>query len=379
MKFLHTSDWHIGKLVHGIHMTEDQKHILNQLVAAVEREKPDAIFIAGDIYDRSVPPVEAVVLVNDTLNRLVQLGCKVFIIPGNHDSAQRLGFGKEILKHSNVFIADCLEEALKPISFEVQGERVSVYLTPFLEPAIVRYKTGDDSIKTHDDVFGYLYEQWQTTLDRLHFNVLLAHGFFGKDSSVSESERPLAVGGTEIITHDRVDLFDYVALGHLHKPQKVALDHIRYSGSLLKYSFSEANQVKGITWIRRNGSEIMISQEQLHCLRDMRIIEGELKELLNSQEGSAEDYLMAVLTDKGDLYEPLKQLRTVYPNILKLVQTRSDIQLVDNGLTTTVLEKQDMKSLFESFYNDMYEEPLSDEEETFISDMVIRAQKEGGV
>lgn len=375
MKCLHTSDWHLGKRVHGLHMTEDQRHVLGQLLAQIQMEKPDVLLIAGDIFDRSVPPVEAVALADWFFSELRKVSdCAVCIISGNHDSADRLGFARGLLKTSDFHIATTYQDALKPVLIERSGQRLQVFLLPFLEPTIVRYLT-QQPIETHDDVFAHFSGIWEANRLPGIPAVLVAHAFLGHDAQTSESERPLAIGGTEIVDARHVDQFDYVALGHLHRPQRVGSEKVRYAGSLLKYSFSEAAQAKSLTWVTMDPREAEETNQITHTtlthttltpLRDLRIIEGTLKELTDVPCGPTDDYIMARLTDTGALYEPMRHLRSVYPNILKMERVRIE------GLTVpanqvAAQEAMSLPELFGAFYQHVQTEPVSDERlKTFI-------------
>lgn len=325
MKILHTGDWHIGKLVHGIHMTEDQRYILNGLIALIDQEKPDVLVIAGDIYDRSIPPVEAVELLDETLSTiLMAYKIPVIAIAGNHDSPDRLGFASKIMKDNGLFIKGKLEIEPTPIVLEDEFGPVHFYVVPYTEPAVVRHQLKEESIKDHDSAMKAILDRIECTMDKAVRNVCVTHGFITGTESLetSESERPLSIGGTDVVNVDYFKGFDYTALGHLHRPQKVKSDRVRYSGSLMKYSFSEAMQKKSVTLVEMDGKgTVEVEQIELTKLRDMRVIKGELENLLDEQvygEANTDDYIMAILTDRGELLDPISKLRAVYPNILKL-------------------------------------------------------------
>lgn len=336
MKILHTSDWHLGKRLHGASLIEDQREALWDLIAQIAGQRPDAILIAGDIYDRSVPPVEAVLLADSFFVKLREVTqCPVFIIGGNHDSPERLGFGRGLMARAGFYVATQFEDALKPIEIVLQGQKVQCFLMPFLEPLVVKgtlalKEEAYDFPTTQQGLFDYMKTQWQKNFDPQAVKLLVAHTFFGLEAESpieaieeSESERPLSIGG-----HDRVDVkavegFDYVALGHLHRPQKVGREAVRYSGALLKYAFSESVQPKGVTWITINpgGPEpITWEQTSLDHSRDLRVIRGTLETLLERPTGNLQDYILAILEDEGALHEPMRRLRGVYPNCLKLTR-----------------------------------------------------------
>jgi len=357
MRLLHTGDWHIGKLVHGLHMTEDQRYILKGFIDLVKDEKVDVVMIAGDIYDRSVPPTDAVELLNDVLSTLVvTLGVKVIAISGNHDSPDRLDFGRKILRDQGLFMQGRLEKTIKPIVLEDRYGEVAFYPIPFAEPALVRGLTGDDTIKTHDDAMGKVMSDFIGELDGNMRNICISHAFVMGDTipEASDSERPLALGGAAYVRSSHYAPFDYTALGHIHRPQRISTDTIRYAGSLLKYSFSEAQQKKSVTLIDlKEKGDITIEQKYLTPKRDMRVIKGKVDDLIMPKVyelASTEDYIHAIITDSGVLYEPMKKLRAVYPNILLLERERQWIASDRSSLTVDDIKQQSHDHLFTAFY-----------------------------
>ena len=252
VKIIHTADWHLGKLVHGVYMTEQQRAVLNQFIELIAEEKPDAVIIAGDLYDRSVPPTEAVELLEETLFKInVELETPVLAISGNHDSAERLSFGSSWYRHSNLYINGKIEQSFEPI--RLNG--VNFYLVPFAEPGIVREFFDDQSIQSHDEAMRRVVAEIETVLDPNEPNILVGHAFV-LGGKTSESERTLSVGGSGCVSADCFSPFAYTALGHLHSPDAIRHDTIRYAGSLLKYSFSEVNHRKSVSIIEmdENGS-----------------------------------------------------------------------------------------------------------------------------
>lgn len=396
MKILHTSDWHLGKRLHGASFIEDQRQALEDLLRQVEREQPHVLIVAGDIYDRSVPPVEAVTLADTFFSQLRAISqCAVLVISGNHDSPERLGFGRGFLAASDFYMGTQLEDALNPIDIEVEDLVVRFFLMPYLEPAIVksqlqRLGLNTEWPSTQEGLFSFMKTQWQPMLlkasnrEKQVHNVLVAHTFFAKVTEMevpeeSESERPLSIGGHDMVDVSLVADFDYVALGHLHRPQKVGRDTIRYSGSLLKYSFSEVDQPKGITWIQwcLGQEEPAIFQTTLGHSRDVRRIEGTLEALLSTNQGNVEDYILAVLEDEGALHEPMRRLRSVYPNCLRL--ERSVFNRQGGGLQDGArpgdssreegIEKHPEKA-FEVFYRFVHGEEPSDDILHLFEDLV---------
>lgn len=382
MRILHTGDWHLGKLVHGLHMTEDQKYMLDQLKQLLIEEKVDVLIIAGDVYDRSIPPTEAVDLLDDTLSEIVMsLNIKIFMIAGNHDSPDRLDFGGKILKNNGLHISGRLTKDIQAISLEDEFGPVNFYMIPYVEPAVVRRIYGLDACRSHEEAMTHVMENLSISLDSKERNICIGHAFvIGSESlETSDSERPLAIGGSEYVDVSLYEVFDYTALGHLHRPQKVKAETIRYAGSLLKYSFSEATQKKSVTLIDlKEKGQIEISQHHLKPLRDLRLIKGELEELLKEEVyslGNREDYLCAVLTDRGKLYEPMKQLRTVYPNILLL--EKASKRLEDSGEKKKVdIKTKSLDEQFSEFYHYISDEEATEDEKNVFNKAYQDIRKE---
>ncbi|MHC1719618.1 MAG: exonuclease SbcCD subunit D [Clostridiaceae bacterium] len=383
MKILHTGDWHLGKIVNQVHMTQDQEHILDRLMKIIEEEKPDVLVISGDIYDRSVPPVEAVELLDKTLNRILLKGkIPVLAVAGNHDSSERIDFGSRLMETRGFYIEGTLKDDIRKVVLKDQWGNVNFYLMPYADPAVVRNLYKDDSIRSHDDAFKAVINRIKENMAREERNVLICHGYVrgAAELETSESERPLTMGGTEYVEAGIFGDFEYTALGHLHSPQKVTGQNIRYAGSLLKYSFSEVKQRKSAILVNLGdkGSEIVVDLKPLKPLKDMRIIKGELKELIKiGQEESSRDYIKAILTDEGELMDPMNKLRQVYPNILELV--REGTQRTNGDARTSAGEGYRQKSkleLFRSFYENISGIELSDEKEEIIARVIDQAEKE---
>lgn len=332
MKILHTGDWHIGKLVHGVHMTEDQRFILENLVKLLKEEEVEVLIIAGDVYDRSIPPTEAVELLDEVLSKIIlDLGIKVIMISGNHDSPDRLDFGSRMLRDRGLYIAGKLQREADPIVLEDDLGEVRFYPIPYSEPAVVKALYEKEGSMNHDEAMKTVLAPITENLDPSIRNICISHGFVvgTEKPEESDSERPLAIGGSEYVSAEYYQPFDYVALGHLHRPQRISKDEIRYAGSLLKYSFSEAKQKKSFTLIDlKEKGQVDIEERILKPKRDLRIIEGDLEVLMDKDVyslGNTEDYIQAVLTDRGTLYEPMQKLRSVYPNILLLERERLEL------------------------------------------------------
>ena len=363
MRILHTSDWHIGRQFHNQSLLADQAEVLEQLITLVETESVDVVLISGDVYDRSVPPADAVALLNRTLRRLCQdLEVPVILISGNHDSAERLGFAADLMQASGLHILSRLDTVTEPVVID-QGELdVAFYGIPYCTPEGVR-AVFDEPVKTFDEAHTALVERiteaWQPGQRR----VLLSHCFVS-GGDVSESERPLSVGGADTVSWRPMKEFDYVALGHLHAPQRAGAEHIRYAGSLLKYSFSEVSHHKGVTLVDLSGEEPpVIQHRELAPKRDMRIVEGAFSDILaqGEQDERSDDYLLVRLTDKKAILDTLSQLRAVYPNVLHLEKPGLDVDR-EARLHSREQLKRTETELFADFFEQAQGEAMTDEQ-----------------
>ena len=322
MKFIHTSDWHIGRQFHNVSLLDDQRHVLAQLVDYIQSEHVDALVIAGDIYDRSIPPATAVELLDEVLNKVChELSVPVIIISGNHDSAERLRFGARQLKQAGLHIISDINKVTEPVSLEDKsGLAVNFYGIPYHDPELVRHHY-DTPVRNHDEAHSFLVDTIKHSMPSSDsINVLLSHCFVD-GAEESESERPLSIGGADRVSYAPMADFNYVALGHLHSPQYRGEPYIRYSGSILKYSFSEQHQKKGIALVELDANgKTNITSLPLTPLRDMRIIEGPLAEIVESGkvDPNNDDYLMVRLTDTHAILDAMGKLRSVYPNVLHL-------------------------------------------------------------
>lgn len=354
MRFIHTSDWHLGRVIHGVHLTDDQSYLLQQFIDIIQEEKPDAIIIAGDLYDRSIPPVEAVELLDDTFSRIIlDLKIPVIAIAGNHDSADRVNFGSRLLQKQNLFLAGKLDFEFKPVTLYDKYGAVDFYTVPYTEPCALK-QFFESSDLSHDESMRLIIEQIKKNKDKDHRSVLITHAFIA-GCAESESERPLSVGGTGAVSCSYFKDFDYTALGHLHQPQKAGADNILYSGSLMKYSFSEANQKKCMYVIDMDETgKCNVKDIYLKPKRDLRCIEGYLKDLIDpsyESGGSKEDYLQVNLLDEGALLDPIGRLKKVFPNVLKIEREQFN-QEGKKGFKTpgNDYNKLSDKELFMSFY-----------------------------
>ena len=362
MRLLHTSDWHIGRTFHNAALLEDQAYILNQIVDIAVAEQVDAIIVAGDIYDRSVPPASAVALLNAIIQRVInEHHIKMIIISGNHDSAQRLAFASQQLQQTGLYILGNLTQYLEPVTLTDQYGEIDFWAIPYTDPACVRSELGID-VSSHDDVFKILCKNVKDKQKNKR-NIMISHCFID-GASESESERPLSIGGADRVSWQHFDTFDYVALGHLHGRQFKGRECIRYSGSPLKYSFSEENHIKSVTIVDvdENGVQA-INQIVLQPLRNLRSINGALKDILADaqQDNAKDDYLLIKLTDTHAILDVMGKLREVYPNILHL-ERPGLMARKDNAIKQPKHIHANELTMFNDFFSQMMDRPLSDEE-----------------
>ena len=352
MKFLHTGDLHIGKVLHEFPLLEDQKYILKQIIKIAEDEKTDAVILAGDIYDRSIPSVEAVSLLDEFLTELTAKNIMVLAISGNHDSGERLSFMNHVLEKQNIMIAGNSVEPLRRIEWEKNGEKITFVLLPFVKPAEVGAKSSDEAVRFILEREGLSGEN----KEKDHKYVLITHFFVtnaGKTPELSDSESPVHVGGIDHVEASAFSFFDYVALGHIHKPQKIGEGEVYYSGTPLKYSFSETLQEKSviITEIGKAGTNV--KRVPLKPIRDMRKIKGSMEELMKPEVVSladSNDYIQATLTDKEELIDPIGTLRSVYPNIMQIVLEKNEQKTGETGQRAAQISQKSTLELFEEFF-----------------------------
>ncbi|MET2854385.1 exonuclease SbcCD subunit D [Vibrio owensii] len=371
MKFIHTSDWHLGRQFHNVSLLDDQQAVLSQLIQYIENNPVDAVVVAGDIYDRSVPPTIAIELLNKVVKRICgELNTPMILISGNHDGAERLGFGSEQMKNAGLHIISNFEDMLTPVVIETKSAgQVAFYGMPYNDPEQVRF-AYQEPVSTHDQAHKLLAEKITEQFQPEQRNVLVSHCFV--DGAIgSESERPLSIGGSDRVSHEHFLNFDYVALGHLHQPQKKGEEYIRYSGSLMKYSFGEQNQKKGFTLVEidQNG---FVSAEHVNLAapHEMRIIEGELEQVIEQgkTDPKNEDYLLVRLMDKHAILNPMEKLRTVYPNVLHLEKPGMLIG-VEQEMAQAKLARSEI-DMFRDFFTEAQDSQLSQEQDQAISDII---------
>ena len=318
MKIIHLSDLHLGKRVNEFSLLEDQEYILGIILEVIDEEKPDAVVIAGDVYDKSVPSAEAVTLFDEFLCRLSAGNHRVFIISGNHDSPERLAFASRLIEKSGIYLSPVYSGKVEPIVLEDEYGPAAFYLLPFIKPAHVRRFYPDEGIESYTDAMRCAISHME--VDKGIRNVLVTHQFV-TGAARSESEE-VSVGGTDNVDASVFDDFDYVALGHIHGPQNIGTERIRYCGTPLKYSFSEAKHTKSVTVVtlKEKGS-LAVRKIPLVPKRDMREIRGSYREVTEKSfyEGTnQEDYLNIILTDEEDVLDAMSRLRVIYPNVMKL-------------------------------------------------------------
>jgi len=369
MKLIHLSDLHIGKRVNEISMLPDQAHILNEILSVVDAEQPDAVLIAGDVYDRTVPPAEAVTLFDDFLCSLAQRRVPTLIISGNHDSAERLAFAARLLAASGITISPVYDGTAASVTLRDEYGDVTVYLLPFLKPVHVRRCYPEEQIETYTDACRVAVSHME--LDENCRNVLLTHQFV-TGSATCDSEE-LSVGGSGNVDAAVFDGFDYVALGHIHGPQNVGSNRVRYCGTPLKYSFSEENHHKSVTVVHLGQKgDLRLELRPLTPLHDLRTIRGSFAEVTGSafyENTVCDDYLHIVLTDEEDIPEAVGKLRLIYPNLMKLsydnTRTRAD-QIIDAAEVT----HRSPLELFDELYALQNNRPMSDTQRDFVLELI---------
>ena len=372
MKFIHLSDLHIGRRVNGFSMLEDQEHILREILHIVEAEKPDAMFIAGDVYDKSIPSAEAVQLFDTFLTDLKTCCQHVFVISGNHDSAERIAFGGRLMERSGVHMVPVYNGQVALLTLHDAHGPVHVYMLPYLRPSMVRQAFPDASIDSYTDAYREAVAQMNINIiDR---NILVAHAFVtGAERSESED---ISVGGADNVDASIFADFDYVALGHLHRPQNIGSERIRYCGTPLKYDFSEASHEKSLTVVElAEKGDLSVRTVALTPMRDMRELRGTYMELTNRAvyEGTqTSDYLRITLTDEDDVPDALNKLRTIYPNIMRLDYDNRRTRATSQLTISDDAPKLHPSELFSGFYEQQNGQPMNEAQEKFLAGLIER-------
>ena len=370
MKFVHLSDLHLGKRVNEYSMLEDQEYILTKIINIIDDEKAAGVIIAGDVYDKSIPSAEAVQMFDDFLTRLAKRNLQVFIISGNHDSPERMSFGSRLMDQSGIHISQVYSGKIEPFALKDEHGIINVYMLPFVKPAHVK-RFSDESIESYTDAIRVAVAEMN--VDQSARNLLITHQFV-TGATRSESE-DISVGGSDNVDVSVFDGFDYVALGHIHSPQNCTSERVRYCGTPLKYSFSEAKDNKSVTVVEiaEKGS-LSVETISLVPMRDMVEIKGRYNEIMlkSFYENTSyqEDYIHITLTDEEDIVDAIGKLRTVYHNLMKLdydnKRTRSVAQ-VDGAVD---VETKTPIELFSDFYELQNNQPMSDEQKAFVEDLI---------
>lgn len=371
MKFLHLADLHLGKRVNGFSMLEDQAHILRQILAILDDEQPDGVLIAGDVYDKSVPSVEAVELLDDFLTELRARGVPVLLISGNHDSPERLAFGGRVMDSCGIHISPVYDGALAPVTLQDAFGPVHVWLLPFVKPAHVRRWFPDADIESYTDAMAEAVAHMD--IDTAARNVLVTHQFVTGGARSGSEE--LSVGGTDNVDSSVFAPFDYVALGHLHGAQHIGRETIRYAGSPLKYSFSEARQHKSVTVVTLGEKgDVQVRTVALTPLRELREIRGSYDELtarsFYEHTTYRSDYLHLILTDEQDVFDAMSRLRTIYPYLMTLDYDNARTRAAGGMSVPAETERRTPLELFEALYQRQNHRPMSEVQRAYIAQLM---------
>ena len=379
MKFMHLSDLHIGKIVNGVSMIEEQRHVFGQIVGYLRTVRPAAVLIAGDVYDRSVPGVDAVRLFDDFLTDLSGEGVSVLLVAGNHDSPERLDYASRLLSRRNVFLCGVFDGSMRRVTMDDEYGKVNFWLLPFIKPSSLRGYCGDEEIDGYSDAVRIVIEN--AGIDFAARNVLVSHQFYtgaGIELVRSESETDF-VGGLDAVDAGILSRFDYVALGHLHRAQNVGSEHIRYGGSPLKYSFSEWRHEKSVTLVElgEKGS-LNVSEMPLTPIHDMREIKGPIDKLTSAEvlrDTEREDYMRVVLTDEGDIFDAMGKIRSAYPNVMVLdfENSRADKEGDSFGHGAERLENISILDLFSRFFKEIRKADMSPRQEQIVRELLEKA------
>ena len=373
---MHLSDLHIGKKVNEYSMLQDQIYILKEILRIIDNEKVETVIIAGDVYDRSLPPNEALELFDEFLYQLSSRNVNVFVISGNHDSPERISYGGRMMTENKIFLSPVYDGNVKPISLNDDYGEVNFYLLPFIRPADIRRYFPDENIENYTDAVKVAIDNMN--VDFSERNILVTHQFV-TGAELSESE-DIIVGGTDNVSGEVFDGFDYVALGHIHREQTVGKDDIRYCGTPLKYSFSEAKHIKSVTILDFKDKEnIEYSKIPLTPLRDMREIRGTYDELTlksNYENTNVDDYLHITLTDEEDIPDAIGKLRSIYPNIMKL--DYDNLRTRGSGIVDAIenIESKSPFELFADLFKQQNNQDMSEEQEEIMRNLIDKIWEE---
>lgn len=370
MKLIHLSDLHLGKRVNEFSMLEDQNYILQQIISVTEKEQADGVIIAGDIYDKPVPPAEAVQLFDRFLTRLAERNIPVFAISGNHDSAERIAFGTELMSKSGVYFSPVYQGKIQKVCLSDSYGELDIYLLPFIKPAVVRRAFPEEEINSYQDAVWTAIRH--SEIDTSKRNVLAAHQFV-TGAGRCESEE-VQVGGLDNVDVSVFDAFDYVALGHIHSPQSMGRETVRYCGTPLKYSFSEADQEKSVTVVElQEKGNVVLRTVPLTPLHDMKKIKGTYLEVTARsfyQDKNVRDYLQITLTDEEDIVDGMSKLRVIYPSLMRLEYDNKRTKESRDIHAAEAVEQKSELELFQEFYELQNNQPMSGRQEQFVKKMI---------
>ena len=378
MKFIHLSDLHLGKRVNEFSMLEDQQYILTEILHIIDAENPDGVLIAGDVYDKSVPSAEAVALLDDFLVRLSKRSLRVFLISGNHDSPERMAFGGRLMESSGVYVAPVYDGKVAPITLTDEYGPVKVYLLPFVKPAHVRRSFPEREISTYTDAVNVAIEAMD--VDPAERNVLVTHQFVTGAARCDSEE--LSVGGADNVDVSVFDPFDYVALGHIHGPQQVSRATVRYCGTPLKYSFSEAGHQKSVTVVELGPkSKVSVRTVPLAPQRDLVELRGTYEELtfrgFYERTSYQKDYIHITLTDEEDIPDAVRKLQIIYPYLMKLDYDNKRTRAGFHPDGAEGAEHRSPLELLEEFYQQQNGQPMGQEQHAFAQTWMERIWEEG--
>ena len=372
MKLIHLSDLHIGKRVNEVSMIEDQEYILTQILRIIDEEKADAVLIAGDVYDKSVPSAEAVTLFDDFLCRLAKRQVPVLIISGNHDSPERLAFGNRLLESSGIHISPVYNGTVEAISLSDRHGAINFWLLPFVKPIHVKRYYPDEVIESYTDAIRVAIEKMG--IDVSVRNVLLAHQFVTGASVDPDGSEEISVGGLDNVDASVFESFDYVALGHIHGPQNIGSNRVRYCGTPLKYSFAEAGHYKSVTVVElEEKGKLNLRTVPLIPRHDVREIRGTFAQLMDKgyySTQATDDYLHIILTDEEDVPEAMGRLRMVYTNLMKLTYDNTRTRINQIVGSAEDIKRKSPLHLFEELYEIQNNRPMSDEQRSFASELI---------
>ena len=371
MKFIHLSDLHLGKRVNEFSMLEDQEYILTKIINIIDDQKPDGVIIAGDVYDKSVPSAEAVALFDDFLVKLSKKNLYVFVISGNHDSPERIAFGGRLMEASKIYMSPVYDGGLSPVTLEDDYGKINIWMLPFIKPVHVRKFNENAEISSYTDAMRVAIDI--LNVDANERNLMITHHFVtGADRTESEE---ISVGGTDNVDVSVFDVFDYTALGHIHRPQNCKSEKVRYSGTPLKYSFSESKDNKSVTIVElKEKGNLLVNTIPLVPMRDMVEIKGKYDEIMlrdfYKDTSYQEDYVHITLTDEDDIPDAIGKLRTVYHNLMKLdydnLRTRN-MNSIDGAEN---VEKKSPYEHFSEFYEKQNNQPMNDNQSDFMKKLI---------